>query len=389
MQYNPAFDMAKTGAEPENTKPDEFMITVPDLDHYTNDITFSTSKYYINNGNTSADFVNGITVVCKKSDVGTIVLDGVTPVASIPGAKQYDVTFPATMTEAPRDTYTVLYAPVTPGFHTVTSSSAAATFMVYVYGAAQSTSAGNTGYGYLAGFKFLSEADKPITDGPYFDFTDPIPNPGPVVPGPGPNNPNIPALTQGDYPMYDSIWEAKFYTLVPTKADLKTRNCSEAYYRFYMEERFNPMKVKLEKNILPSRCAAGLLVDMQHLVYYSQYTDGYIRLKVRILPAVGSSCTLNDIMVCTAEVAEYISQYVSWWPGYKNVTDFLKNDAHYLQGCDILHMKDPSFTSPYLGWMCPVRPDTVGSDARVVTASVVTLFALLLVQLVAIMEYLR
>ena len=67
-------------------------MTVPALNHYTNDVTFSTSQYYINSTNTSAASVDGMTIIVKQIDLGTLTLDAntaaATAVTSIPGGKK-------------------------------------------------------------------------------------------------------------------------------------------------------------------------------------------------------------------------------------------------------------------------------------------------------------
>jgi len=62
----------------------------------------------------------------------------------------FDITGPS-----PFAGYTVFYGSVTPGFHTVVSSSPSDNFTVFVYGSAPASSpSGNTGYGYLAGYRY-------------------------------------------------------------------------------------------------------------------------------------------------------------------------------------------------------------------------------------------
>jgi hypothetical protein len=395
MQYNPAYDAPKSGTE--ESKPDEFMITVPDLDHYTKDITFSTSRYYVSSGNTSAQFVNGITVVCKKSDLASIMLDGTTLVATMANAKTFEINIPAmSLAEFPQEIYVAVHGSITPGFHTVTSNSLTAKFMVYVYGHAPTASTGNTGYGYLAGFKYLTEADKPVVSGPYFDFTEKAPvvtETGNGGQGPAPSVPVPP----GDYPNYGSIWELKFYTLVPTTADLKTRNCSEAYYRYYLEKRFNPTKAALEQKFLKDqnavlKCAPGILLNFTNLIYYSQFTDGRIRTSLSVYPAPNSTVTMNELFQCWGLMADFIAPMANWCPPgvYKNVTDFLKNDEDYTRGCDVLHTDSPNFVSDYYGWVCPTKDGKLGASGANVAVAVplVTLVVMLFVQM-AFVKYLR
>jgi len=75
-----------------------------------------------------------------------------------------------------------------------------------------------------------------------------------------------------DSPNYAIIWEARFYTIQPDATDLKTRNCSEAYYQYYLAQRFQPMVVSVNTYV-HKKCSAGLYVNMTNLLYYSQYTD--------------------------------------------------------------------------------------------------------------------
>jgi len=82
MQYIPAYDAVTLAGNSETNKPDDCMITVPALNHYTSDVTFSTSKYYVNAGNTTGDFVSGITIIANKTSASNIKLDGTTNLAS-------------------------------------------------------------------------------------------------------------------------------------------------------------------------------------------------------------------------------------------------------------------------------------------------------------------
>src|SRR6218665_3522615 len=77
MQYNP-------GAEgwSETTNPDPFMVTVPALNHYPQNVRFSTSRYY--SDEVDYECVNGITIVAKTDDINMskIYFDGI-PLTSI------------------------------------------------------------------------------------------------------------------------------------------------------------------------------------------------------------------------------------------------------------------------------------------------------------------
>jgi hypothetical protein len=382
MQYSVGFDMTKNGNEPNNNKPDEYMITVPDIKHYTKDLTFSTSQYFASSGNKSDNFVSGVTIIAKKSEVGSLLIDG-NPLSTLTDAEFADVKFDAATQSqgAPPDTFTVVYGGVTPGFHKITSTNAAAFYTAFVYGASPATtSTQSSGYGYLAGYKYDYTEDSPIETGPWFNFT------APVTPGDGGNNGNgdpviAPTLDPTDYPNYVTIWEAKFYTLVPTVADLKTRNCSEAYNRYYMEYRFGPMKKYLNETFIPDRCVAGLEMTMNHLVYYSEYTDGLIKFSLSVTST--GNAMMSEIFDCIALVSDHVSDYGNWAPGYKVDTDFLKNDAYYVRGCDVLHMRPPGFESYYFGWTCPTRGGLLGISMgnMVVTSSYVTIACLVTVQL--------
>jgi hypothetical protein len=245
--------------------------------------------------------------------------------------------------------------------------------MVYVYGHAPSSSPSDSaGYAYLGGYRYSSESNAPITEGPWFDFSAPV-SETPVVtqPGPKPGQPGGP-VQPTEYPVYQSIWEAHFYILNPHLEDLKTKNCSEAYERYYKEERLAPMQKKVNEMTAQS-CAAGTTVALVHELYFSQYTDGQIRLRVSV--SANSSVTLNEMFDCLAMVADHISYIKNWVPvDYKDETSFLRPDAYYNRGCDRLHMKTPKFESYYFGWNCPTRGGLTGVGAA---ASVKASFGLL------------
>jgi len=90
------------------------------------------------------------------------MLDATTSIDSIAGATKIDVKFPDTSVAdfAPSDIFTVFSARIAAGFHTVTSP-ADVVYAVFVYGAAQSTAPDNTGYGYLAGYRYDKVYDEP------------------------------------------------------------------------------------------------------------------------------------------------------------------------------------------------------------------------------------
>ena len=78
MQYNPG-----VGYFRDVNYPDPFMVTVPALNHYPQNVRFSTSRTY-EEGDVDYDCVNGVTIVAKTDDVNMskIYLDGI-PLTSI------------------------------------------------------------------------------------------------------------------------------------------------------------------------------------------------------------------------------------------------------------------------------------------------------------------
>src|SRR6218665_241365 len=79
MQYNPGGILSIAN---EIANPDPFMVTVPALNHYPQNVRFSTSRHY--NEEIDYECVNGITIVAKTADVNMskIYLDGM-PLTSI------------------------------------------------------------------------------------------------------------------------------------------------------------------------------------------------------------------------------------------------------------------------------------------------------------------
>src|SRR6218665_553339 len=79
MQYSPG---VRVSNEEGIGKPDPFMVTVPALNHYPQNVRFSTSRYY--SEEVDYECVNGITIVTKTDDVNTnkVFLDGI-PLTSI------------------------------------------------------------------------------------------------------------------------------------------------------------------------------------------------------------------------------------------------------------------------------------------------------------------
>lgn len=364
MQYGESNDMTPTGNEAN--KPDSTMITVPGLQHYTNDITFSTSKLYSVGGNQTLENVNGIIVVAKKSQLSSISLDGQALTTALTGG--VDVTFPgalsATQPKVPGDTFTVISGGISPGFHRVTTTDPNVVYMVYVYGHAPSSSPSDSeSYAYLGGMRFGQPDDLPVLEGPWFDFSQPVGG-GPIVsnPGPGPENPN-PPVTPTEFPSYQSIWEIRFYILNPHLNDLKTRNCSEAYYRYYMEERFYPKQKEIYQ-LAKDQCISSsgtVNVNMSHLLYYSEYTDGLIRFRLSLDGS--GAVTFNNIMDCLQTLAENLSDMSTWVrTNYKDETSFLRPDAYYNKGCDPLHTSTPNFQSFYFGWNCATKNGGLGAS---------------------------
>jgi len=166
--------------------------------------------------------------------------------------------------------------------------------------------------------------------------------------------------------------------MVPDFADLKTRNCSEAYYKYYMQQRFYYMRDLLSSTIIPKQCAAGIVLNMTQLLYYSQFTEGDIYFSTAF--SNQGSGTLADIATCSANVANYVTIMNNWCPeGYKDSTSFLKNNFQYTQGCDLLHIKPERWVAEYSGWGCPTALGGVGAGSAV-TYSFFTLVCLVIVQ---------
>lgn len=74
MQYATGFQVLGADGPGEDYLPDPFMVTALPLDHYQNNVRFSTSRHYANGSD--YECANGITIVARKSDVGKIYLDG-------------------------------------------------------------------------------------------------------------------------------------------------------------------------------------------------------------------------------------------------------------------------------------------------------------------------
>lgn len=392
MQYGQSNDMTPQGNEPQGVKPDSTMITVPALQHYTNDITFSTSKLYSASGNQTLENVNGITIIAKKSDLNNIMFDGAALPGALSNAKQMDATFLSALgtngVSIPGDTFSIVYGSVSPGFHSVTVSDKSVLYMVLVYGHAPASSPSDSeGYAYLAGMRYGSPTNYPITEGPWFDFKQPVGD-NPVVQEPPkkPTGPNAP-VTPTEYPSYESIWELRFYILNPHLNDLKTRNCSEAYYRYYLEERFYPKQREVIQ-MVKDQCDASITVNMTHMLYYSQYTDGLIRFRL----SVGGSgaVTLSEIMDCLRVVSDNLSDLKNWVPvDYKDETSFLRPDAYYNRGCDPLHTKTPNFESFYYGWQCPYLGGVFGATGKASVAQASLGLLLVLAAVTTVLVFLR
>jgi len=389
MQYGEAYDTIVPPNEPSSAQPAESMLTIPGVNHYTNDVTFSTSRYYAKGSNSTGDFINGITIIANQSDLASIMLDQKTPVSSL--GTPVSFTFPASLFSGSPDTntYAMIYASVSPGFHTVTSTTGAS-FSVYVYGSAPSQSIypdGPESYAYLAGYKYnYIGQDGPITTGPWFNF-----NPAQSTAASPPilgALPPTPALTAADYPTFSTIYCLEFFTVVPEfYANLKTRNCSEAYYRYYMQQRFYYMRNLLLTTIVPQQCAQGMMSNMTQLLYYSQYTEGRICFSLSF--SHQGSATKSDIFTCSVNSGNFISQLSNWCPdGYTDSTSFLKNNFQYTQGCSQLHIKPATWQGEYMGWGCPTAVAGVAPNAgNIITYSFFSLTILLPLQF--ILKYLR
>lgn len=363
MQYGESFDMTPAGTD-NGVKPDSVMVTVPSFDSYTNDVTFSTSKLYNAAGNQTLENVNGLTVIVKSSDLSKLKLDGQPLQTALQNAKTATLNFPTALS-GPSETYSVVFGgPLSPGFHRVTAdgNSPDVKYTVFVYGwAPVSGSSDSSGYAYLAGWKNNDADFPPIKEGPWFDFSAPageapvMNTPSPITPG-GPGQP----ITPTEFPSYESIWEIPFYILHPQRADLKTRNCSEAYELYYMLERFEPMRQRVI-TMTYQQCQPGVTSNMTHLLYYSEYTDGMIKFKLSVTGS--GAVSLNDMFDCMQRISDYIQLLPNWVPvGYKDETSFLRPDASYNKHCDEIHMGKTNFESYYYGWNCPYYGGRIGAS---------------------------
>jgi len=218
----------------------------------------------------------------------------------------------------------------------------------------------------------------PIYYGPFFDFSDPSVAQPETTASPVPTQPPALPLTNDDYPNYATVLEIVFYTIEPTQADLKTRNCSEAYHRYYLEMRFNPMKDRVVNDRLEF-CHPDVDITMTDQKYYSEYTDGTIQVALTFTGK--GQATLNDINNCYSFVSDYVAELGNWEPGV-DYTTFLRNDYAYTKGCSRLHMKPESFVTKYYGWTCPSSDGKLGSsEGNMLTASLITVAFILFAQI--------
>jgi hypothetical protein len=360
MQYNPAFDMTETGTE--TNKPDELMITVPGVNHYPRDVTFSTSQYYVAAGNTSAESVNSITVIALQSNIASIMLDSTTAVSAVSGAITMNVNV-----GTPAVVYTVVMIPITPGYHTVTSSTSTVTFAVFVYGFSPSSSpTGPAGYGYLGGYRYDYTVDSPVSPGPWIAMAAPPAASNSLQPSTQAPPAAPQPLTAGNFPNFTVIWTAEFCTLVPDYwANLQTEKCSNAYDEYWILQRFNPMQAYLTNVFIPENCAAGVQMNMSQLLYYSQYTCGEITITINVGAGGSPSVSLQNILDCSSFIGNWIQPFTNWVPnnGYHNVTDFLKTDQPYTATCAVLHMMGDGWEGNSYGWVCPYESGVLGATS--------------------------
>jgi len=195
-------------------------------------------------------------------------------------------------------------------------------------------------------------------------------------------NDAAPSLTAADYPSLSTIYHLRFYTLDPDVAALKTRNCSEAYYKYYMQERFYYMTNNLVTTVVPQKCAPGTICKMTQLLYFSQYTEGDIYFNLQL--SNKGTATISDIADCLSTLDDYITQLHNWCPdGYFDSTSFFNSNFPYTRGCDILHVRPETFVAEYMGWGCrtPI-PGTGPSTGCTIMYSCSTLASLFIAQLV-------
>src|SRR6218665_791026 len=93
MQYDPSFQVLNASGPGETAQPDPFMVTVPPLNHYRQNVRFWTSRHYKNGSD--YECVNGITIVANTADVNAnkIYLDGI-PLSSIGKPRLIQITHP-------------------------------------------------------------------------------------------------------------------------------------------------------------------------------------------------------------------------------------------------------------------------------------------------------
>lgn len=353
MQYATGFQILSPDAPGEVYLPDPFMVTALPLDHYQNNIRFSTSRHFANGSD--YECANGITIVAKQSDLGKIYVDGY-PVVNL-GGTQYNIT------AIDWSDYAVVIAPLTVGFHSVTSQDPNIIYAVYVYGYGIKD---HTGYGYLGGYRYLyGSNDQPESETyPLFNFALPsaAATPSPTLP-PRTGSPVI--FSDTDAPFYILRYTGRYYAF-NLEGNLITKFCSDGYSRYFREKRLEAMKVKVTQYMSNycSRPGASVTASMDSFIY-SEYTAGVIEISVRVKGSGGS--TLRDIISCakTSGLLDHFENLANWVDRYNNSRDVLKNDTVYTKDCSVVHFLPEKFTSDGYGWSCPMAAQDLFSSSSV------------------------
>lgn len=355
MQYDPSFQVLNASGPGETALPDPFMVTVPALTHYPQNVRFSTSRHYKNGSD--YECVNGITIVAKTADMSKIYLDGI-PLASIGGT-----TF--SINADGFSDYSVIIAPLKPGFHSVTSSDSYTYYAVFVYGYGTQD---HTAYGYLGGYRYLYDKDQRLNATmPLFDFSLPVsaaPTEAPPT-TPLPLGPTI--VTEADTPYYVLRYVGRYYAF-NLEGKLITKFCSDGYARYFLEKRLSSMKTKmmgmLSSKLCPLSGGASINVTFNNRIY-SEYTAGVVEIEVK-LKGVGST-SLGDIVRCVGpsggNLLRFFERLDNWVDRYNNSRDVLKNDTSYTKDCNVVHFLPESFVNTGLGWACPKATEAVVSSS--------------------------
>lgn len=366
MQYDPSFEALGMNGPGESYEPDPFMITVPPLNHYTNNIKFSTSHHIKNY--TVYECKNFATLVAHTSDLANIYLDGI-PLNGLrtSGDIQLDIGV------GEWSGYSVIMVTLGQGFHEVFTENQDIVYTVFVYGYG---TVDHTAYGYLGGYGYDLSSDSLIQDVmPQFDFS--LPNTA-VTSSPNPTStptsfPGTP--TTADVPYYIIHWYGHYYTLMLI-ANLQTRFCSNGYAQYFKDVRLAYMDYTLS-NYISMNCVVqgGSIAFDTSVLQYSQYTDGTINITLRVSGT--GAATLNDVYNCAAGLEQLIGPLKTWVPNYNSSLEVLKNDTSYTAGCNAVHFRPEQFVEMGTGWICPGSIQTVSSSATSIFQIYSGLFVLL------------